>query len=619
MKALRYLWIPLFSLTLVAQMLVAQTTGGTASKTGTRTRRRTTTAARKTTKPAAPDTAEEIRALRDSMAVQQQQIQQLTQQLQQRDAATQRLQDQLNQLQSATSDAQSKATAAADTVKTVQTDVTDLKANATTTALSLQEEQKRVTDMVESPLAIHYKGITITPGGFLAAETLWHQHALASDVNTPFNSIPFPGADASHQSEFFGTGRTSRVTLLAEGKLSSATLTGYFEADWLSSGTTSNNNQSNSYTNRMRQVWGRAALTNGWAFTGGHMWSLITETRNGLDARTEAPPSVIDHAYNVGFSWARQYGFRITKNFNNLVWLGFSIENPQTTLTVNNSLTNFVVGNIGTSGGAFNAFNGNYSFNQAPDFVLKAAFQPKIGHYEIFGVVSSFRDRIYPNVTFANTGTTVTAAGASNDSRTGGGVGANARWLLFNKHFEFGVHGFGGDGVGRYGASGLPDATVRPNGTLALLHSYQGLGTIELHFPKWDAYFNGGEEYVTRWSQLRPTNAAGTTFTAQGYGSPLYNNSGCGIELTPAGPTPGGAVGGGAGFTPSSPANCRADTRALQEYSVGFFYKFYNGPKGRVQWGPQFSYIKRFTWRGVGNSPRAGEAMLLTSFRYYLP
>ena len=604
MRALRYLWIPLFSLT-----LAAQTTGGTASQTPTKTRRRTATTARKATKPApANATADELRSLREALAAQQQQIQQLTQQLQQRDQATQRQQQQIDQLQSAASDAQSKATAAADAAKSVQTDVTDLKANATTTALSLQEEQKRVTDMVESPLAIHYKGVTITPGGFLAAETLWHQRALTSDVNTPFNQIPFGGANASHLSEFFATGRTSRITLLVQGKLSSANLTGYYEMDWLSAGVTSNNNQSNSYTNRMRQLWGQAALTNGWTFTGGHMWSLVTETKNGMDNRTEASPSVIDHAYNVGFSWARQYGFRITKNFNNEVWLGFSIENAQTTLTAHGNLNNFVFGNAGTLGGAYNN-QANYSWNQAPDFVLKGVFQPKIGHYEIFGVVSSFRDRIFPNVTFATAANAVSTA-ATTDTRTGGGVGANARWLLFSKHFEFGLHGFGGDGVGRYGASGLPDTTVRPNGTLALLHSYQGLATVELHYPKWDAYFNAGEEYVTRWAMLRPTNAAGTTFTAVGYGSPSFNNSGCGIELIPA---------GGNGFTPNSPANCNGDTRALQEYSVGFYYKFYNGPKGRVQWGPQFSYIKRFTWTGVGGSPRAGEAMLLTSFRYYLP
>src|SRR5208282_6815089 len=92
-------------------------------------------------------------------------------------------------------------------VATVKSDVTDLKQNVTNAALSLQETQKNVKDAMESPLAIHYKGITITPGGFLAAETVWRQHALGSDINTPFNSITFSGAAQSQMSEFFGSGR----------------------------------------------------------------------------------------------------------------------------------------------------------------------------------------------------------------------------------------------------------------------------------------------------------------------------------------------------------------------------------------------------------------------------
>ena len=51
--------------------------------------------------------------------------------------------------------------------------------------------------------------------------------------------------------------------MLAEGRLKSAKLSGYYEADFLSAGVTSNNNQSNSYTMRQRQAWGQAALDNG--------------------------------------------------------------------------------------------------------------------------------------------------------------------------------------------------------------------------------------------------------------------------------------------------------------------------------------------------------------------
>ena len=97
------------------------------------------------------------------------------------------------------------------------------------TANELQETQKRVAGL-ESPLAIHYKGITITPGGFLAAETVWRQRAEGADINTPLNGIPYPGASQAHMSEFYGSGRQSRISLLAQGKLDNMTMTGYVES-----------------------------------------------------------------------------------------------------------------------------------------------------------------------------------------------------------------------------------------------------------------------------------------------------------------------------------------------------------------------------------------------------
>lgn len=558
--------------------------------------------------------------MQQAITAQQQQIQQLMQELQSRDAAIQQLQQQNTQAQSAAAQAQQQAAATAaqaaqqqQDVAAVKSDVTDLKSNVTNTALTLQETQKHVNDM-ESPMAIHYKGVTLTPGGFLAAESVWRQHALGSDINTPFNSIPMPGSSLDQMSEFFGSGRQSRISLLTEGKLSSAKLTGYMEADFLSAGVTSNNNQSNSYTLRQRQMWGQAALNNGWAFTGGQMWSLVTETKKGVDNRSEALPMTIDPQYHVGFSWARQYGVRLSKNFSNKFWLALAAENAQTTFTVQNQSNNFLVGAAGTSGGLYNP-SSTYSFNYMPDFIVKGAFEPGWGHYEIFGVISNFRDRVFPNAT----ATPASALGAYNDVRTGGGVGANIRGSVVNKHIDIGVHFLGGDGIGRYGTSTLPDATIRPDGTLALLRSYQGLGTLEFHYPKADIYLNVGTEYVGR--DVSP-NGGGTLV---GYGSPLANNAGCSTETLPGTATSGQFPTSSAGFLPGSLSNCRADTRSLVEGTAGFWYILYKGPKGRIQFGPQYSYITRNTWAGLngtstsGTNPSGTENMILTSFRYYLP
>jgi len=568
--------------------------------------------------------AAQLDQMKQAIDAQQQQIQQLRQDLQTRDQSIQQLQQRLDQSQTAATQAQTQAEAAASatakqeqTVTALSSDVSDLKQNSTNTALTLQETQKTISGL-ESPLAIHVKGITITPGGFLAAETVWRQRALASDVNTPFNSVVFSGSSQSRLSEFFASGRQSRISMLAEGKLKSATLRGYVEADFLSAGVTSNNNQSNSYTLRQRQAWGQAALTDGWTFTGGQMWSLVTETKKGVDNRSEALPMTIDAMYNVGFSWARQYGFRISKDFGDKLWLAISVENPQATLTAHGNAANFVLGSLGTSGGLYNAFNGLYAFNPGPDVVLKAALEPsKWSHFEVFGLVDEFHDRIFPCATASSTSvcngvTGPSAAGAVNKLTNGWGAGANGRVSLFNKHVDIGAHGFGGQGIGRYGTGGLSDATVRPDGALALLRQFQALGTLEYHAAKLDIYSNAGVEYAEKYSQL---NSSGK---AVGYGSPLFNNSGCSTELPP------GTTNNG--FTPTNPANCTGDTRNLIEGTLGFWYRFYNGPKGRLQWGPQYSYIVRNTWVGappkgstIGIAPHGIENMFLTSFRYYLP
>lgn len=598
----------------------------------------------KKAKPA-PITAADVQALKDAIAAQQrvliqqqQQLERLQEQLQQRDQSVQ-------QAQSAASDAASKADAAASQasesqqqVTALKSDVGDLKTGMANAVQTMQETQKTAS---EPPTAIHYRGVTITPGGFLAAEFVRRSRALAADINTPFNSVTMPGASQSTMSEFFGSGRQSRLSLLATGKLKSVLLSGYYEADFLSAATTSNNNQSNSYSLRQRQVWGQAAFDNGWSVTGGQMWSLLTETLHGMDNRTEALPLTIDAQYQVGFSWARQYGLRLVKNFNNKVWLGVSMENPQATVTTHNNAANFLIGSAGASGGLYNPAISTctststvgttgavtttttcspiatYSFNPSPDLIAKAVFEPGFGHYEVFGVFSHFRNRVFPcaeaSAAFpcANGATAPTTALAFNPTANGGGVGANARWTFDNKHLDFGLHGFGGSGIGRYGSGGLPDASINGNGSFHLVKNLQGLATLQLHAARTDFYFNTGAEYAARTASFDPISGK-----VVGYGAPSFSNTGCFTETLPA---------NGTGFLPGGLSSCTADTRVLIEGTAGFWYRIYDGSRekvnrGRVQFGPQYSYVDRETWSGAGGlEPHGLDSMIFGSFRYYLP
>ena len=561
-------------------------------------------------------TAADVQSLKDAIASQQAALRQQQEQIQELRDELRRKDQVVQQAQTAATDAAGKADAAQAaasqqqaTVSELKTNVTDLQGAIASTVVNLQEAQKSFS---ESPLALHYKGVTITPVGFFAAEAVRRSRALAADVNSPFNALTMPGASQSSISEFFSSGRQSRVGMLVEGKLKSVKLTGYLESDFLSAGVTSNNNQSNSYTLRQRQFWSQAAFDNGWSVTGGQMWSLVAETTHGLDNRSEALPMTIDAQYNVGFSWARQFGLRVVKNFKNKVWFGASVENAQALVTTHGNANNFLLGSAGAGGGLYNA-TANYSFNPAPDVVAKFAFEPGFGHYEVFGIYRRFRDRVFPcedvSATTVCLGTTPgpNALGAFNSSKDGGGVGANARWALFkqnNKRLDFGLHALYGSGVGRYGTSTLADASITNLGTLHLVRNSMGLATLEWHAPKIDIYLYSGAEYASRTASFDPVLKK-----TVGYGSLFFNNSGCFTETGP----------GAGGFLPGGLSTCTADTRVLIEGTAGFWYRLYNGPKGRVQFGPQFSYITRNTWSGTGLEPHGIDGMAFTSFRYYLP
>lgn len=552
--------------------------------------------------------------------------------------------------------------------------VGEIKASTEAIKATVAEDQKAVK-AAESPAALHYKGVTLTPGGYLAAETIFRSHALNSDVNTAHAGIPFTGNSLGRLSEINFTGRPSRASLLVEGKLEHMRLTGYYEADFLGAGTNSNNRQTNGYVFRQRILFGQIAFDSGWSITGGQMWSLATENKKGIQNRQEALTLQVDPNYIVGFTYERQYGLRVVKNLGEKLAVAIAAEEPQSTIggrgfssftpATGNPSQNFFLNAPGAVG-SYNGFDATgYTPNKAPDLIFKAALDPGWGHYELFGIVSTFRNRVYPCavvsshatgvVTNADGSTTTytgnpitcaaaptasapTAAGAFNDSRTGGGFGASFNVPLFSKKVDFGIKAVAGNGIGRYGAAQLADATARPDGTLALIRGQQALARIEVHpNPKWDIYLYGGNEYAwraayTSYQSVRittalisnPSGVAGapvltnTTVARSvsgigGYGSPFANNSGCSTEAAPTGSS-----------APGTGGTCAGDIRNIMQLTLGFWHKTYQGPKGGVRWGIAYSYLTKSGWSGNNNtttsiSPKAVDNMVWTSFRYYLP
>jgi len=621
--------------------------------------------------------AAQLEELRQTLQSQQEQLQMLKEELARRDRQIDEAREAAAAANARATEASTKATEAVNTTAEAKSEAVSL--NSSVSALKASNEVLKTTVAKEQadakkaeeagPPAIKYKGINITPVGFIAAETVFRQRATSGDIPTPMNAIPYPGNALSKVTESNFSGRQSRIGVLADTKVGSAKVSAYYEADFFGAGTTSNNRQTNSYVLRQRQLWGQAAFDSGWQFTGGQMWTLATETRKGIQNRQEVLPMTIDVNYTVGFTYARGYGFRVVKDFGGKFAVGVSVEGPQSTFggrgfSANSTAgvvtsQNFFINAPGAGGGLYNAFDATgYTVNKAPDFVFKAAADPGYGHYELFGILSTFRNRVYPCavISYSLNGTVITAtngntttftgnpitcaaltagdapsvAGAFNDSRTGGGFGAVMRVPLFSKKLDFGVKGLAGDGVGRYGAAQLADMTFRPDGTAALIRTAHGLGTLEFHpSPKLDIYFNYGGEYAWRaaYTGYSSVNITSTLLTgsgagapvltattvarstrAGGYGGPTANNSSCANEVVPAGSSAPGA------------GSCAGDIRFIQEGTLGFWHKMYQGPKGGVRWGLQYSYITKSGWSGAASiAPKAIDNMVFTSFRYYLP
>lgn len=565
----------------------------TAATSGTTTKRKTTktTTRTRTTTKAPAVTEQDIQQLKDMLQQQQQQIQQMQRQMAQRDQQLAEAQAAAREAQSNTTLLETAATEQKETTNKLASDVSDLKMVQTNAASTLQETQKDIAEKVNSPAAIHYRGITLTPGGFIEAAGMWRQRAEQNDVISSFNGIPYSGSPQGHLTEFRGTARQSRMSVLAEGKVGHTKLTGYWEMDFLGAAPTANENQSTSFNIRQRQLFAQAAMDSGWTFTAGQTWSLITLNKKGIEARGEWLPATIDAQYMPGYDFARLMTARVTKTFaDKKATVAFSVENPAT-LFGGMGTPSYVVTTLPGTGSLGNG--ANYSVNLAPDVLAKVAFDPGWGHYEIKGVGRFFRDRVVAN------GTTIPGG---NNTKVGGGIGFGAILPVVPKKVDIIAQGLMGNGVARYTDSSNVDVIIRPDGAVSPVRSYSGLAGIETHpNSKFDWYVYGGGEYLGR-NAGSMTDLTGTV-KQFGYGNPTLNLSGC--------------------YAPESSFSCSANFKNLVQGTTGMYYRFYKGPYGTLQYGLQLSYTHKGTWTGVNGltsvNPSANETIVMTNFRYYIP
>jgi hypothetical protein len=180
-------------------------------------------------------------------------------------------------------------------------------------------------------------------------------------------------------------------------------------------------------------------------------------------------------------------------------------------------------------------------------------------------------------------------SGHGNTTLAGGG-GAAALLPIIPNILDFRASVLAGYGIGRYGSGQLADAAIKPDGSPAPIPEVQALVGLTGHpLPEVDLYGYVGTERASQTSYT----VGGKGF---GYGSPLFTNTGC--------------------FTELSPATCTGNTRSLTQGTIGGWWRFLHGNFGTMALGAQYSYTKREAFNGIGGAPSGDDNMVLLSFRY---
>lgn len=595
-------------------------------------------------------TSEQLKELKQQMEQQQAATQQLQEQLKQTQQQLQSTQQQLSQAQATANAANAKATTVETNtsmqVQKVQADVSDVKSAMKTTEASVADAEKKV-NYLEHPASIAYKGIRITPGGYLENTFFYRSHATLSDQATPFSGIPLEGfaggspvnaaqsGENPRLSEVGFTARDSRITLRADADAGTTKLTGYYEMDFFGTSPTANYSQTSSYTPRLRQAWGRAKFADGWTITGGQMWNLITLNRRGTDADNSNLwiPNIMEAQYSVGYDWGRFSEFRISKQFDKHVNFALGVVQPTMLSSANNetgSVAGVATPGIGLLGNSLVTACSTtttatlasttictnsplYTTNLAPDLVVKLTYDDaKIGHYEVKALGRAFRDRIVPGATVD--GNLITSG--YNKTVYGQGIGAGAVIPVVAGKVDLIAQGLYGKGVSRYEDSGQYDVVIRLDGDHSMqpMKSYSYLAGFETHPNKKveiDALF-GQEHY---YQDLYPVFGS-TTGAVTGYGAASTSVAGCFFE-------------NGTQATAALAAGdtCAPNNKTLWNAKLYGYYDLYKGPMGTLRYGAEVDYIERTTWAGNAGTtaapivfqPKGNDKTGFVTMRYIFP
>lgn len=437
--------------------------------------------------------------------------------------------------------------------------------------------------------------VSVKLGGFVELSNIWRSSNMTSGPATAWNNFPYANSPNHGLDEERLSSQLTRSSVLLEADpTKSIQLQAYLESDFGGAANTTNSIQISGYTPRLRQ--GYFTFTqNEWGFhvLMGQAWSLVTNYSKGLLPRQEQLPPVTDNNQIPGISFTRVPQIRFEKDWNKKYWVGLSLEDPQATVAFSSSVPSggrlpAAYGETmgpkifyENSGGVLLNSNTVYTYNPAPDIVLKTAADTRFGHYEIFGLARWFRSLSVP----------VGATTSEKHTHFGGGIGAGMTVPLIADKLQLTGNILAGEGIGRYGPTMLPDTSFNSRGLLSPVPEIIGaMGLIGHPTPSILLYSYGGVETAGR---RRYMGADGSQY---GYGIDDQDLSGCNVEF----------------------GVCNAQTHTLASFTLGGWWHMLHGSYGSVMGGLQYTYIKKFAFSGANAvRPTTSGNTLYVTFRYF--
>lgn len=401
---------------------------------------------------------------------------------------------------------------------------------------------------------------------------VWRNKNDGGSIGTSFGSIAYGNIYQTNLSEFRLSMQNSRVGARFDAMVKGAHVMGYVEADFLGNLPANVLVSSNSNTMRSRVYWVDVSK-NTWEILGGQTWSLITPGRVGI---SPLPGNLfysqdIDVNYQAGLVWGRIPEFRVVYHPSSTMAFAFAVDNPEQYVggSSGGPVPTFPAALTTYPGGELNNGTTTTSVpNVAPDFIVKAAFDPSThAHVEFGGIERNFR--VWnPN-------------NQQHFSAQGGGA-------FFNSNFEVakGVriieNAYWSDGGGRYIFGQAPDLIARADGSLSLIRAGSTVLGFEATHKNTLFYGYYGGMYVGR------NSALDTNGKLVGYG-----------------------------YTGSASSN----NRTIQEATFGMSNTFWKDPKyGALQLMFQYSYLQRNPWYVAAGQPsNASVNMVFFNLRYLLP